>query len=136
VVATAQDGLVASSQGSARFSRRNPKPRDHLDTPGVGRNLLIGTKKRGVLIYDGKHLAPLHPAVNRLLCHGPRGYRIRFVVGTLDHALPLASGAVESSVRSRLPDRQVQCLTTSGEKTYVGTVLGVAVFDNGVFDKS
>ena len=34
-----------------------------------------------------------------------------------------------------LPDRQVQCLTTVGEKTYVGTVLGVAVFDRGRFSQ-
>jgi ligand-binding sensor domain-containing protein len=32
-----------------------------------------------------------------------------------------------------LPDRQVQCLASLGEKTFVGTVLGVAVFDRGRF---
>jgi ligand-binding sensor domain-containing protein len=73
--------------------------------------------------------------LNRLYVTALAGTESDLWVGTLDHGVyHWHAGAVESFGEEQgLPDRQVQCLTTSGEKTYVGTVLGVAVFDNGRF---
>ena len=137
VVATAQDGLVAfNGQGFRQIFPQESEARAITSIlPASAGHLLMGTKKRGVLIYDGKHLAPLHPALNRLYVTALAGTESDLWVGTLDHGVyHWHAGAVESFGEEQgLPDRQVQCLTTSGEKTYVGTVLGVAVFDNGRF---
>ena len=137
VLATAQEGLLGFNGRSFRQIRpQDPEARAITSIlPASAGHLLIGTKKRGVLIYDGKHLAPLHPSLNNLYVTALAGNESDLWVGTLNQGvLHWHAGAVDSfSEAQGLPDRQVQCLTTHGEKTYVGTVLGVAVFDRGRF---
>jgi len=137
VLATAQDGLL----GFDGHSFRQIYPRDSeargitAILPASAGHLLIGTKKRGVLIYDGKHLAPLHPSLNRLYVTALAGTESDLWIGTLNQGVfHWHAGAVDSFGEEQgLPDRQVQCLAISGENAYVGTVLGVAVFDRGNF---
>src|SRR6266481_3960681 len=137
VVATAQDGLLAfNGQGFRQILPQESEARAITSIlPASAGHLLIGTKKRGVLIYDGKHLAPLHLSLNSLYVTALAGTESDLWIGTLNHGVfHWHAGAVNSFGEEQgLPDRQVQCLATSGEKTYVGTVLGVAVFDNGRF---
>ncbi len=139
VVATAQDGLLVFNGHGFRQIR----PQDSEDRaitailPASAGHLLIGTKKRGVLIYDSKHLASLHPSLNSLYVTALAGTESDLWIGTLNQGVfHWHAGAVDSFGEEQgLPDRQVQCLATSGEKTYVGTVLGVAVFDRGRFSQ-
>ena len=139
VVATAQDGLLAfNGQGFRQILPQESEARAITSIlPASAGHLLIGTKKRGVLIYDGKHLAPLHLSLNSLYVTALAGTESDLWIGTLNHGVfHWHAGAVDSFGEEQgLPDRQVQCLATSGEKTYVGTVLGVAVFDNGRFSQ-
>src|SRR6266478_7942055 len=139
VIATAQEGLLAFNGHSFRQIRpQDPETRAITSIlPASAGHLLIGTKKRGVLIYDGKHLAPLHPLLNGLYVTALAGSESDLWVGTLNQGVfHWHAGAVDSFGEEQgLPDRQVQCLATSGEKTYVGTVLGVAVFDRGHFSR-
>src|SRR6267142_1053994 len=139
VVATAQDGLLAfNGQGFRQILPQESEARaiTSILQASAG-HLLIGTKKRGVLIYDGKHLAPLHPSLNSLYVTALAGTESDLWIGTLNQGVfHWHAGAVDSFGEEQgLPDRQVQCLATSGEKTYVGTVLGVAVFDSGRFSQ-
>jgi hypothetical protein len=64
VLATAQDGLLAfNAHGFRQIRPQNSEARAITSIlPTTAGHVLIGTKKRGVLIYDGKHLAPLHPS--------------------------------------------------------------------------
>src|SRR6266436_4115730 len=138
VVATAQDGLLAfNGQGFRQILPQESEARAITSILPGSAGLLIGTKKRGVLIYDGKHLAPLHLSLNSLYVRALAGTESDLWVGTLNQGVfHWHAGAVDSFGEEQgLPDRQVQCLATSGEKTYVGTVLGVAVFDNGRFSR-
>jgi ligand-binding sensor domain-containing protein len=139
VVATAQDGLLAfNGQGFRQIRPQDSEARAITSIlPASAGHLLIGTKKRGVLIFDGKHLSPLHPSLNSLYVTALAGTEYDLWIGTLNQGVyHWHAGAVESFGEEQgLPDRQVQCLATSGEKTYVGTVLGVAVFDNGRFSQ-
>ncbi len=139
VVATAQEGLLAFNGHSFRQIRsHDPEARAITSIlPTSAGHLLIGTKKRGVLVYDGKHLAPLHPSLNGLYVTALTGTESDLWVGTLNQGVfHWHAGAVDSFGEEQgLPDRQVQCLATSGGKTYVGTVLGVAVFDSGRFSQ-
>ncbi len=139
VVATAQEGLLAFNGHSFRQIRPQDSEARAITSilPTAAGHLLLGTKKRGVLVYDGKHLAPLHPSLNGLYVTALTGTESDLWVGTLNQGVfHWHGGAVDSFGEEQgLPDRQVQCLTTSGGKTYVGTVLGVAVFDSGRFSQ-
>lgn len=139
VAATAQEGLLAFNGRSFRQIRpQDPEGRaiTSILATSAG-HLLIGTKKRGVLVYDGKHLAPLHLSLNALYVTALAGTESDLWIGTLNQGVfHWHAGAVDSFGEEQgLPDRQVQCLATSDGKTYVGTVLGVAVFDNGRFSQ-
>jgi ligand-binding sensor domain-containing protein len=137
VLATAQDGLLSFDGHSFRqiYPQDSEARAVTAILPASAGRLLLGTKKRGVLIYDGKHLAPLHPTLNSLYVTALAGTESDLWIGTLNEGVfHWHAGAVDSFGEEQgLPDRQVQCLTTSGETTYVGTVLGVAVFDSGRF---
>src|SRR6266850_767318 len=139
VIATAQEGLLTfNGHGFRQIRPWDSEARTITSIlPASAGHLLIGTKKRGVLIFDGKHLAPLHPSLNSLHVTALAGTESDLWIGTLNQGVyHWHAGAVESFGEEQgLPDRQVQCLATSGEKTYVGTVLGVAVFDSGRFSQ-
>ena len=139
VVATAQEGLLAFNGRSFRQIRPQDSEARAITSilPTSAGHLLLGTKKRGVLVYDGKHLAPLHPSLNGLYVTALTGTECDLWIGTLNQGVfHWHAGTVDSFGEEQgLPDGQVQCLTTSGGKTYVGTVLGVAVFDSGRFSR-
>ena len=139
VVATAQEGLLAFNGRSFRQIRPQDFEARAITSilPTAAGHLLIGTKKRGVLVYDGKRLAPLHPSLNVQYVTALAGTESDLWIGTLDQGVfHWHAGEVDSFGEEQgLPDRQVQCLATFGEKTYVGTVLGVAVFDGGRFSQ-
>lgn len=137
LIATAQDGLLAFNGHDFRQIRaQDPEARAITAMlPASAGHLLIGTSKRGVLIYDGKRLSLLHPSLNGLYVTALAGSETDLWIGTLNQGVfHWHAGAVEVFGEEQgLPDRQVQCVTISGEKTFVGTVLGAAVFVGGRF---
>jgi len=139
VLATAQEGLLAFNGHNFRQIRPQDSEARAITSilPTSAGHLLIGTKKRGVLVYDGKHLALLHPSLNGRYVTALAGTESDLWIATLDQGVfHWHAGAVDSFGEEQgLPDRQVQCLATAGGKTYVGTVLGVAVFEEGRFSQ-
>jgi len=137
VVATASDGLLAFN-GRA-FRQILPASADGRAItailPAPSGHLLFGTKKRGVLLYDGKRITVLHPTLDALYVTALAGNESDLWVGTLNRGvLHFYAGATESFAEAQgLPDPQVQSLAISGDTTYVGTATGVAVFSNGRF---
>ena len=105
--------------------------------PLPGGHLLFGTKKRGVLLYDGKEIRPLHSTLSNQYVQALAGNEVDLWVGTLNSGvLHWHSGTTEAfSEEQGLPDRQVQAIALAGDKTYVGTPLGVAEFDRGGFSR-
>ncbi|MGB8495091.1 MAG: two-component regulator propeller domain-containing protein [Candidatus Acidiferrum sp.] len=101
--------------------------------PVAAGHLLIGTKKRGVLLYDGKQIRELHPTLSNLYVQALAGNEVDLWIGTLNQGvLHWHAGTSESfSEEQGLPDRQVQAFAFAGDKTYVGTPVGVAEFDRG-----
>jgi ligand-binding sensor domain-containing protein len=137
VVATAQDGLLAYNGRTFRqIVPQDPDVRAITSIlPVAAGHLLIGTKKRGVLVYDGKQISPLHPTLNDLYVTSFAGTESDLWIGTLAQGVfHWHAGATESFGEEQgMPDRQVQAIAIDGDKTYVGTALGVAVFDQGRF---
>jgi ligand-binding sensor domain-containing protein len=139
IVATSQDGLLAFNGRSFRqIYPQDTEARAITAILPVGAgHLLIGTRKRGVLLYDGKQITPLHATLGNLDVQALAGDESDLWVGTLNRGvLHWHAGTTESfSEEQGLPDRQVQAIAASGDKTYVGTVLGVAEFDAGRFSR-
>jgi len=100
-------------------------------------DVLLGTRHRGVLIYNGATLLPLRfalPGVN------PASLQITalaaidsasLLIGTRDSGVfYLHAGTVErANSASGLPDDQVESIAVSATRAFVGTPVGTAEFD-------
>ena len=139
VIATASAGILAFN-GRA-FRQILPANADaraiNVILPAASGHLLVGTKKRGVLVYDGKQITVLHPVLDELYVTALAGNESDLWVGTLNRGvLHFHGGEVESFAEAQgLPDPAVQSLAIFGDTTYVGTASGVAVFDGGRFSR-
>jgi ligand-binding sensor domain-containing protein len=139
IVATASDGILAFNGRS--FRQILPAQSDALAItailPVASGHLLIGTKKRGVLVYDGKHITVLHPTLDALYVTALAGHETDLWVATLNRGvLHFHAGETESFTEAQgLPDPQVLSLAISGDTAYAGTATGVAVFNAGRFSR-
>jgi ligand-binding sensor domain-containing protein len=139
VLATAGEGLLAFNGRSLR--QIIPAGADvramTAILPSSSGHLLFGTKKRGVMVFDGKRITVLHPSLDAVYVTALAGDETDLWVGTLNRGVfHFHAGATESfSETQGLPDPQVQSLAIFGDTTYVGTATGVAVFSNGHFSR-
>ena len=135
ILATADQGILTFD--GERFRQIYPANSESRSLtailPTSTGNLLIGTRKRGVLVYDGKTIHTLHSTLDHLYVQTLAGSETDLWVGTLDQGVKhWHAGATESFGEEQgLPDHQVQAITLFGEKAYVGTPVGVAEFDSG-----
>jgi len=138
-IATATEGLLAYDGRRIRQIYPNDSDARGITAilPTTDGHLLIGTKKRGVLLYDGKKIMVLHASLSGLYVQALSGTESDLWVGTLDRGVfHWHAGATEAfSEAQGLPDRQVQSITTAGDETFVGTVLGIAEFNRGRFSR-
>lgn len=137
VLATAGAGLLAfNGQSFRQILPSDAEARDITSIlPAPSGHLLFGTRKRGVLVYDGKRITLLHSRLDAAYITALAGDESDLWVGTLTRGvLHFHAGEVDSfSEPEGLPDPQVLSLAISGNMTYVGTATGVAVFDGGQF---
>ena len=135
VIATKSEGVLAFN--GARFRQIRPVAAEAREItailPLASGHLLIGTSKRGVLVYDGKHLGPLHATLSGIHVTELAGNQSDLWIGTIDRGvLHWHGGQTDTFGESEgLPDPQVISLLAAGEKTFVGTPLGVAEFTGG-----
>ena len=139
IIASASDGLFAFN--GRTFRQILPANADARAITAIlpvpSGHLLIGTNKRGVLVYDGKQITVLHPSLDALYVTALAGNESDLWVGTLNRGvLHFHAGETDSFTEAQgLPDLQVLSLAISGETTYVGTATGVAVFSAGHFSR-
>jgi len=139
VIASAGAGILAFNGRS--FRQILPASADaraiNVLLPTSSGHLLFGTKKRGVLVYDGKKITVLHPVLDEMYVTALAGNEGDLWVGTLNRGvLHFHGGEVESFAEAQgLPDPAVESLAISGDSAYVGTVSGVAVFEGGRFSR-
>ena len=140
VIATEQDGLLVFNGRAFRqiFPEDTGARTITSVLPLASGHLLIGTRKRGVLLYDGKTITVFHPTLSKVYVTTLAGTESDLWVGTLNQgALHWHAGETDSFGEEQgLPDRQVQAIAVSRDRTYVGTVLGVAVFESGRFSRA
>src|SRR3954466_14348373 len=100
--------------------------------------LLLGTKKRGLLVFDGKRLARLNDSLSDLHVTALAGNESEIWIGTLDRGvLRWHAGQVDPiGEENGLPDKQVFSLATRGNKTFVGTANGIAEIESGKISRT
>ena len=99
--------------------------------------VLLGSRTRGVLVYDGTTMSVLHRALAGLHITALAGDESSLWVGTLGSGvLYWHGGRLERFAEPEgLPDPQVLTIAVTGSAAYVGTPLGVAAFRNGRFER-
>lgn len=138
-IATAGEGLIAFN-GRA-FRQILPEAASYRDITAVlvlptGR-ILLGTHKKGVLVYDGKQITAFHTALTDMPVTVLAGDDSSVWIGTVDRGvLHWHAGEVEVfGEKEGLPDPQVLSLAVNGERAYAGTPMGVVEFTGGRFTR-
>jgi hypothetical protein len=137
LMVTAGAGILAFN--GADFRQLLPERPDSRSITSIlplsSGQLLIGTRNRGVLVYDGEKLSAFHPSLSALRVTEMAGTEGDLWIGTQESGVVhWQAGRVESFTEAEgMPDRQVFSIVLHGDKTYVGTAVGIAEFDSGRF---
>jgi ligand-binding sensor domain-containing protein len=138
-LATSGAGLLAFNDKSPRQIRPEATPLRQLTAvlPLPTGRVLLATEKSGVLVYDGTHLAPFHPQLAKLHVTALAGDDSSLWVGTLkDGVIHWHAGQADRFAEAAgLPDPYVLSLAVDGDRTFVGTPMGVAEFQGGKFTR-
>ena len=137
LIATAGEGLVAFNGRSFRQVRAEAAALRDLTAvlPLSTGRVLLGTAKNGVLVYDGRTIAPFHSALAGLEVTALAGDEASLWAGTVNAGvLHWHAGQVDRFGESDgLPDPRVLAIALSGDDAYIGTPIGVAEFTGGRF---
>jgi ligand-binding sensor domain-containing protein len=100
---------------------------------GGNGHLFIGTKERGVLIFDGKKITVLRATLGKMYVTALAGTEADLWLGTIDRGvLHWHAGETETfGEQQGMPDPQVLSIALEGDKAFVGTPMGVGMFEGG-----
>ncbi len=137
LIVTAGDGVLAFN--GTDFRQILPADSDvraitSILPTGSGQ-LLIGTRKRGVVAYDGQKLQVFHPTLAALHVTELAGNEDDLWVGTQDQGLVhWQGGRAETFTEAQgLPDNQIFSIALRRDRAYAGTAVGIAEFERGRF---
>jgi ligand-binding sensor domain-containing protein len=138
--ATQGEGLLLlSTDGSARMNQLLPETAQARDITAVlplgSGDILLGTRRAGLLLYDGKSLKLFQPNFANLTITALAGDEGDLWIGTRTHGvLHWRAGQLDTIGPSAgLPDPLVEAIAISPAGVFVGTPLGVAQFNGGHF---
>ncbi len=134
-IGTWGEGLAVFDGRSFREVRANDARLRKISAllPADTGRILIGTEKAGVLVYDGRTLAPFHPSLADVAVTALAGNDSDLWIGTLDRGLlHWKAGALET-LDEVLPDKQILSLAQQDETVYAGTGVGIAEIRGGKF---
>ena len=138
-LATSGGGLLAFNDKALRQIQPEAKPLRRLTAvlPLPTGRVLLGTEKSGVLVYDGTHLAAFLPQLAKFHITALAGDDSSLWAGTLnDGVLHWHAGQADRFAEAAgLPDPRVLSLAVDGNRTFVGTPMGVAEFQGGKFTR-
>jgi ligand-binding sensor domain-containing protein len=127
--------LVLDANGPPR--QLLPSSRDARDLTAVlpfsSGDLLLGTRRAGVLLFDGSRLRPLSPLLAGVDVTALAGSEDDFWIGTRNRGLAhWHSGQLDFlGVEAGLPDETILSLADSPRGLFAGTPLGVAQIVDG-----
>ncbi len=129
-IATGGEGALAYDGSRFRHIRANRAPARKLTAilPLATGRVLVGTAKAGVLAFDGKQLAPLHPSLADLQVTALAGEEASLWIGTADSGvIHWHAGQLDRiGEQEGIPDAHVFSISIEGDTAYVATALGIA----------
>lgn len=137
VIATADAGVLIFN--GTQFRQMLPELREARTIttvlPVASGHLLIGTQKRGLLVFDGRTLQAFHSTLAKVFVTELAGTDSDLWIGTQDKGVAhWHGGSVEWFDESNgMPDARVYSIALDGDKAYVGTAAGITEFDDGKF---
>jgi ligand-binding sensor domain-containing protein len=139
-ITTAGEGLVILGDSGFRHIRP-AEPRYRALTsvlPLSTGQVLLGTEKDGVVLYDGKQMKVFHPSLAKVSVTSMAGDPADLWVGTIDRGLlHWHAGEVDSfGTNEGLPDPQVVSLAVDADRAFAGTPVGVVEFVGGKFSRA
>jgi len=136
-ITTVGEGLVILGDGGFRQIRPVEPAYRKLTAvlPLSTGQVLLGTEKDGVIVYDGKQIKLFHPSLAKLRVTSLAGDYADLWVGTIDRGLVhFHAGQLDNfGTGEGLPDPQVLSIAVDGARAFAGTPVGVAEFDGGKF---
>lgn len=137
LIVTAEEGVLAFN--GTDFRQILPAEPDVRTITSIlpldAGQLLVGTRKSGVLVYDGQTLHVFHPTLAALHVTELAGNEGDLWVGTQDQGVVhWQAGRAETFTEAQgLPDNLIFSIALRGDKAYAGTAVGIAEFEEGRF---
>jgi ligand-binding sensor domain-containing protein len=129
-IATHGQGVLAFN--GTRFRQLLPEDPRLRNTTAVlalrsGR-ILMGTERQGLLVFDGRILAPFHAKLSAVYITAIAGDDGDLWIGTLENGVFHYHGGELDDLAASLPDARVLSLAVIPEAAYVGTPVGIVEF--------
>lgn len=132
-ITTEGEGLVILSDSGLRQARPVEPGYRKLTSvlPLSTGQVLLGTARDGVLVYDGSGFKIFQPTLAKLSVTSLAGDYASLWVGTIDRGLlHWHSGQLDSfGTNEGLPDSQILSIATDGDRAFAGTPVGIAEFE-------
>ena len=135
LIATAGAGILLYDATAQTFRQLLPASTDLRDITALAAlgsgELLAGTRRQGLLVYNGKTLELFRPeyadaSITALLATGNDVW-----AGTQDHGLFHTHAGVTDHFEAELPDPHVETLAAEGNRVFAATPLGVELLEDG-----
>ena len=97
--------------------------------------LLIGTPRRGLVVWDGERLTPFHASLANLSVTAIAGSESELWIGTEDRGLLWWRAGELRGFRDELPDSHVLDVAAGDGAAFAATAMGVAEIRDGRFQR-
>ena len=132
-ITTAGEGLVILDDSGTRQVRPLEPGYRKLTAvlPLSTGQVLLGTDKDGVVVYDGNEIKIFQPSLAKLSVTSLAGDYANLWVGTIDRGLlHWHAGQLDAFGTSEgLPDLQILSIAADGDRAFAGTPVGIAEFN-------
>jgi ligand-binding sensor domain-containing protein len=139
LIATAGAGVLLFDPHGSSFRQLLPADEGLRDITALSAlasgDLLLGTRRHGVLLYDGASLEVYRPEYRDLAITTMLGVGDDLWVGTEEQGLYVTHAGVTRHFTSELPDLHVESLAFGADRVFAGTPVGVAEFDRTESDR-
>jgi ligand-binding sensor domain-containing protein len=132
-IGTEGEGLLAfDGRGFRQIRATDPEMRKVTALMGLGTGrLLIGTARRGLIVWEGQRLAPFHASLAGVPVTALAGSESELWIGTQDRGLLWFRAGEMRAFRDELPDVHVLDVAVRGGAAFAATAMGVAEIREG-----
>ena len=135
LIATSGAGLLILDPSSGNLQQLLPNASNLRDITAVAAlpngDLLLGTRRSGVLRFDGETLSLYRPEYRNVAVTTILPTADSVWVGTQADGLLITRAGVTQHLQAEMPDPHVEALTAHGYRVFAATPDGVAEFQDG-----